>query len=215
MQAVGEHADPYDPGWTRLADARTLESVAAALETRGIGAKLVETRAEALASLTEMIPRGAEVMTGSSRTLDEIGLTEKLKLGQHEWKNLKAEILSEKDPQRQGELRRRSVLSEYFVGSVQAVTQDGEVVVVSASGSQLAAYAFGARNIIWVVGAQKVVGGLDEALRRVKERALPLETERMKGLGYPGSMIGKILLYERASQMQKATLIFVKEPLGF
>ena len=86
---------------------------------------------------------------------------------------------------------------------------------MSASGSQFAAYAFGAKNIIWVVGTQKVVKGLHQAMRRVRERTFPLENERMKGAGYPGSIIGKILLYERASHMQKANLIFVKEPLGF
>ena len=73
----------------------------------------------------------------------------------------------------------------------------------------------GARNIVWVVGTQKVVKGTDEALRRVREHCFPLENERMKGLGYPGSMLGKILLFERSSQMQKANLIFVNEPLGF
>ena len=207
--------NPYDSAWTQLADAQTLENTRAALERRGIHTELVDTRAEALERLTGMIPSGAEVMTGASRTLDEIGFTERLKLGQHGWKNLKAEILSEKDPQKQMELRKDSIFSEYFVGSVQAVTEDGEVVAASASGSQLAAYAFGARNIVWVVGTQKVVKGLDEAIKRVKERAFPLENERMKGLGYPGSMIGKILLFERVSLMQKANLIFVKDPLGF
>lgn len=207
--------NPNDSSWTQLADIQTLENTRAALERRGIHTELVDTSAEALGRLTGMIPSGAEVMTASSRTLDEIGFTEKLKLGQHGWKNVKGEILSEKDPQRQAELRRLSVFSDYFVGSVQAVTEDGEVVAASASGSQLAAYAFGARNIIWVVGMQKVVKGLDEAIKRVNERAFPLENERMKGLGYPGSMIGKILLYERASPMQKANLVFVKESLGF
>jgi hypothetical protein len=207
--------NPHDSSWTQLADVQTLENTRAAVERRGIHAELVDTRAEALERLTGMIPSGAEVMAGASRTLDEIGFTEKLKLGQHGWKNLKAEIFSEKDAQKQAELRRLAVFSEYFVGSVQAVTEDGEVVATSASGSQLAAYAFGAKNIVWVAGTQKVVRGLDEAIKRVKERAFPLENERMKALGYPGSMIGKILLYERASPMQKANLIFVKESLGF
>lgn len=205
----------YDSIWTRLADPKTLENTRAALENRGIHTELVDTRAEALDRLTAMIPSGAEVMAGASRTLDEIGFTDRLKADQHSWKNIKAEILSEKDPQKQMELRRRSVFSEYFLGSVQAVTEDGEIVVASASGSQLAAYAFGARNIIWVVGTQKVAKGLDEAIKRVRQRAFPLEDERMKGLGYPGSMVGKILLFERASPMQKANLIFVKELLGF
>ncbi len=207
--------DSSDSTRTSLAGAQTLEKTRAALESRGIHTELVNTRGEALERLAAMIPSGVEVMTGSSRTLDEIGFTDRLKLGEHGWKNLKAEILSEKDAQKQMELRRRSIFSEYFLGSVQAVTEDGEVVVASASGSQLAAYAFGAKNIIWVVGTQKVVKDLEEAIKRVKERAFPLENERMKGLGYPGSMIGKILLFERVSPMQKANLIFVKESLGF
>lgn len=216
MQSADSAAhDPYNSIWTRLTDGQTLESTRTALERRGIHTELVDSRAEALERSTEMIPRGTEVMTGSSRTLDEIGFTEKLKQEQHAWKNLKAEILSEKDPQKQAELRRRAVFSEYYLGSVQAITEDGEVVVASASGSQVAAYAFGAKNIIWVVGTQKVVKGLDEAIRRVKERCFPLEDERMKGLGYPGSMIGKILLFEKVSPMQKANIIFVREPLGF
>lgn len=213
IQGVGFKQD--DSTWTGLVGGQTLENTRAALEKRGIHTELVGTRAEALERLTAMVPSGAEIMTGSSTTLDEIGFTEKLKLDQHGWKNLKAGILSEKDPQKQMDLRRRATFSEYYLGSVQAVTEEGEVVVASASGSQLAAYAFGARNIVWVVGTQKVVKGTDEALRRVREHCFPLENERMKGLGYPGSMLGKILLFERSSQMQKANLIFVNEPLGF
>ena len=213
MQDIGFKTN--DSSWTRLADEQTLENTRAALEKRGIHTEVAGTKAEALERLTALVPSGAEVMTGSSTTLDEIGFTEKLKLEQHEWKNLKAGILSEKDPGKQMDLRRRATFSEYYVGSAQAVTEEGEVVVASASGSQLAAYAFGAKNIVWVVGTQKVVKGTDEALRRVREHCLPLEIERMKGLGYPGSMIGKILLFERSSPMQKANLIFVNEPLGF
>jgi len=213
MQDIGFKTN--DSSWTRLADEQTLENTRAALEKRGIHTEVAGTKAEALERLTALVPSGAEVMTGSSTTLDEIGFTEKLKLEQHEWKNLKAGILSEKDPGKQMDLRRRATFSEYYVGSAQAVTEEGEVVIASASGSQLAAYAFGAKNIVWVVGTQKVVKGTDEALRRVREHCLPLEIERMKGLGYPGSMIGKILLFERSSPMQKANLIFVNEPLGF
>ena len=141
IQGVGFKQD--DSTWTGLVGGQTLENTRAALEKRGIHTELVGTRAEALERLTAMVPSGAEIMTGSSTTLDEIGFTEKLKLDQHGWKNLKAGILSEKDPQKQMDLRRRATFSEYYLGSVQAVTEEGEVVVASASGSQLAAYAFG------------------------------------------------------------------------
>ena len=77
--------------------------------------------------------------------------------------------MSEKDPVKQREQRIKTTGAEYFVGSVQAVAETGEVVVASATGSQIPAYAFNARNVVWVVGTQKIVPSLEEGLRRVRE----------------------------------------------
>jgi L-lactate utilization protein LutC len=156
-------------------------------------------------------------MTGASTSLDEIGFTELLQSGTHQWKNLKQELMSEKDPAKLRSLRVKATGSEYFIGSVQAVAETGEIVVASASGSQIPAYAFNARNVVWVVGAQKIVRSLEEALRRVREHALPLETSRMKSQGFPGSMIGKILILEREPPQlgRNLTMILVNEKLGF
>jgi hypothetical protein len=89
--------------------------------------------------------------------------------------------------------------------------------VASASGSQIPSYAFTSKNVIWVAGAQKIVRDLDEGLRRVREHSLNLETARMKSLGYPGSMIAKILIVEREPAMlgRKVSMILVNEKLGF
>ena len=198
-----------------MPDQKTVEQTLDALQHRGVRAELVQDRRKALERLVELIPPGAQLMTGGSKTLEAIGLSELLKSGPHGWKNVRAEILAESDPAKQMELRIRSVLSDYFVGSVQAVAQSGEVVIASASGSQLAAYAYGAKNIVWVVGTQKIVPTLEEGLARVREHALPLEDQRMKGLGYPGSFLGKILIFERAGLRGTANLIFVNEQLGF
>jgi hypothetical protein len=201
--------------WTTSVDHETVAKTIAALERRGIHAELVPDRKTALARLTELIPRGAQLMTGASKTLDEIGFLETLKTDAHGWRNVKAEVLAEKDPARQIELRKLSILSEYFVGSVHAVTQEGQVLAASAGGSQLAAYAYGADNVIWVVGIQKIVRSLDDALTRIREHSLPLEDQRMKSLGYPGSFLAKILIVEREDPRHSARLIFVDEPLGF
>ena len=125
--------------------------------------------------------------------------------------------MSEKDPAKQRSLRVMATGAEYFIGSVQAVAETGEVVVVSASGSQIPAYAFNARNIVWVVGTQKIVPSLEEALRRVREHALPLESARMKTQGFPGSIIGKILILEREVPQlgRNLTMILVNQKLGF
>lgn len=186
-----------------------------ALESRGIKAELAENKEAALERLKKIIPAGAEVMTGGSTTLEQIGFVGLLKSGKHPWKNLKDEILAEKDPAKQAELRKRSVTSEYFLGSVHAVTETGEIVVASATGSQIPSYSFTSENVIWVLGTQKIVPNLELGLKRVREHSYPLEDRRMKSIGFGGSAIGKILIFEREIMERKITLIFVNEKLGF
>ena len=161
---------------------------------------------------------GVSLSTGASLTLKEIGFEELLKSGPHPWKNLKAEYLAEKDPALQALLRRQSVLADYFLGSVHAVSQTGEIVIASMTGSQIAPYAYAARNVIWVVGAQKITASLDEAVRRVREYVFPHENKRMleASEGKRGSSIGKLLVFERESPFlnRKISLLFVREITG-
>ncbi len=155
-------------------------------------------------------------MTGSSTTIYQIGLTDQLKSGKHPWKNLKDAILAEKDPAKQTKLRKMSVTSEYFLGSVHAVTETGQIIIVNATGSSIPSNSFSSDNVIWVVGTQKIVPTLEEGFKRVHEYCFPLEDKRMKSIGYPGSTIGKILIFEReTNENRKVTLIFVNEKLGF
>jgi hypothetical protein len=98
---------------------------------------------------------------------------------------------------------------------VHAVTEDGSLIVASASGSQLAPYASGARKAIWVVGAQKVVPDLEAGLRRVRAYSLPREWRRLnEAYGRP-SFIGKILILEREALPERGTVILVHEAIGF
>lgn len=211
------HIAKDQAGWKAIPDRETIEQAMAALNQRNVRAQFATDKKDALARLIGLIPTGAEVMTGSSMTLEQIGFLDMLKSGEHRWKNLKDAILAEKDPAKQLDLRMKGTLSEYFVGSVQAVTQAGEVVIASASGSQISAYAYSAKNVIWIVGAQKIVPTLDEALWRVREYVLPLEDQRMKDAGLPGSFLGKILIFEREASQRKRNidLIFVGQSLGF
>ena len=212
-----ETITPRQENWDSLPNKQTVTRTIEALKNRGINAELVDSPRDALRLIATKIPDGAQIMTGASTTLDEIGFTELLKTGAHKWKNLKQEIMSETDPAKQRSLRIQATGAEYFIGSVQAVAETGEVVVVSASGSQIPAYAFNARNIVWVVGTQKFVPSLEEALRRIREHALPLESARMKTQGFPGSIIGKILILEREVPQlgRNLTMILVNQKLGF
>jgi L-lactate utilization protein LutB len=199
-----------------LASKTIVERTMKALKTRGINPEFVETKKEALSILKELIPAGSEIMTGGSTTLDQIGFTEVLVHGKHPWKNLKDAILKEQDPVIQMELRKKSVTAEYMIGSVHAVVETGEVLIVNASGSSIPAYSFSSDNVIWIVGTQKIVPTVEEGFKRLREYCLPLEDNRMKNLGYAGSTLGKFLLFEKEiNPNRKVTLIFVNEKLGF
>ena len=91
----------------------------------------------------------------------------------------------------------------------------GEVVIASRTGSQVAPYAYSARNVIWVIGAQKIVPTLEEALQRVRMHAFALEDERMKQTGAEGTSIGKILIVENEWRAGRVSIIIVRELLGF
>ena len=193
---------------------RTVEAVNA----RGVHAEQVKTKEAALARVQELIPPGCVVMTGGSVTLRQIGLEGILISGNHPWRNFKADLLAEKDPVKQSAMRQEATLAEFFLGSVNALTESGELVFASGSGSQLPAYAYTSRNVIWVAGTQKIAPTLDDALRRVREYVLPLEDQRQKTIGNKaGSRINKILIIEAepAYLRRNLTLILVNQILGF
>ncbi len=200
-----------------LASIESITRTIAGLPARGMEGISVNTRAEALLKIKELIPAGASVMNGSSWTLEEIGFIDYLKAGTHGWNNLHEAILAEKDPAKQAVLRKQSVLSDYYLGSVHAVAETGELVIASNSGSQLPHLVFTSPNLILVVGAQKITPDLEMAVKRVREHTLPLEDARMKDVGMGGSAISKVLLFEQEPSFmgRKVRVIFVNEKLGF
>jgi hypothetical protein len=128
--------------WTEIPSEEIIKKTIEALEERDVSVEFLKNKEEALRRLKEFIPPGTELTTGSSNTLNEIGFIDLLTSGDHPWNNLKDKIISEKDPVKQAELRRKSVTAEYFLGSVHAVTQSGEIIIASNTGSQLAPYAY-------------------------------------------------------------------------
>lgn len=200
-----------------LANTEAVQKAINALAERGIQAVVVNNRAEAFEKVKSLIPKGASVMNGSSRTLEEIGFIDYLKSGNHGWKNLHEEIIAEKDPAKQAILRKQAVLADYYLGSVHAVAETGQLVIASNSGSQLPHIVSTSLNLVFVVGTQKLTPNLDTALFRVREYVLPLEDKRMKEVGMGGSAISKLLIFEREPVFmgRKVHVIFVNEKLGF
>lgn len=200
-----------------LSDQQTVARTSTALAQRGIESVFVNTRTEALEKIKALIPKGASIMNGSSRTLEEIGFIDYLKSGAHGWKNLHEEILAETDEAKQSELRKQAVSSDYYLGSAHAIAETGEMVFASNSGSQLPHLVFTSPHLILVVGTHKITPHLEEALQRVREYVLPLESQRMKDAGMGGSAISKLLIFEKEPSFmgRKVLVIFVNEKLGF
>ncbi|MEA2304918.1 MAG: hypothetical protein QOH43_2198, partial [Solirubrobacteraceae bacterium] len=103
---------------------------------------------------------------------------------------------------------------DYALGSVHAVTHDGTLVIASASGSQLASYAWGATNVIFVVGAQKLVPALEAAHERIVEHSLKLEDARAYAAYGQHSFIGKVLEI-RQELPGRIHVVLIRQSVGF
>lgn len=198
-------------------DRTRVEQLREAMARRNVAMEYVETGAQALARLKELVPLGVEVMTGSSTTLDQIGFTSWLRElhAQRKVRYFRAEVPHASDPAVRTANRRQATLAPYFLGSVNALTMDGEAVVADQSGSRIGGYVFGAQRVIWVVGINKIVPTLEDAIRRVWEVALPGEDARVRAEGGAGSMVGKLVIFHHEAVPGRIRLILVGEELGF
>ena len=170
-------ATPYVP-----ANAESISRTIAALAARNVEAVLVENGEAALALLKELVPEGSEVFVSTSETLDTIGYTEYMD-GNDRYVNLHDQMVAHTDPVAQREFRRKTTIADYFVGSVQAIAETGEIVVASGSGSQIGAFAYGAKRVIMVAGAQKICPTLADAEARTRGFTLERHDQWLEGRG--------------------------------
>jgi hypothetical protein len=112
------------------------------------------------------------------------------------------------------EIRKLVAAPDFMLGSVQAITDDGALVVVSYSASQIGPYASGAGRVILVVGSQKIVADLDEGMRRAREHVLPYEDASLRvRLGVPTRLAKLLVIYEEP-RPGRMTVVLVREPVG-
>ena len=202
-------ATPYAPA-TADSINRTIEALAA----RNMKAILADTREAALLKLKELVPEGSEVFVSTSETLDTIGYTEHIH-GNDRYINLHDQMLAHTDPASQREFRRKTTIADYFVGSVQAIAETGEIVVASGSGSQIGAFAYGARRVILVAGTQKICPTLADAEARTRGFTLERHDRWLEGRGAAPAPIGKYLVMEHEPVVGRISMILIPESLGW
>jgi len=194
----------------------TIDKTIAALKSHHIDAQFVQTGAEAKELVLSMVPKGAEVMTMTSITLDTIGVA-KILNESSDYNSIREKFMEWGDDKAY-EKRKLGAAPEWAFGSVHAVTEDGRIMVASGTGSQLPAYAYGSLHVIWVVGAQKIVKDFEAGMKRIYDYVLPLESIRAnKAYNITtGSAVNKMLIINNESNANRhLTMIIVGEALGF
>ncbi|MEK7194184.1 MAG: lactate utilization protein [Patescibacteria group bacterium] len=200
-----------------LASTEAVSKTKESLIANGFKVEVVKSGVLALEKIKSMIPKGASVHNGASVTLQEIGYIDYLKGGEHGWRNFHADILAESDAMKQAELRRMSAFSDFYLGSVHALSETGEMVIASNSGSQLPHLAFTSPNLILVVSTHKITPTLTDAVRRLEEHVVPLEDTRAMEAYKVHTQNSKTLILHKENPMMKrsVTVLLVEEKLGF
>jgi L-lactate utilization protein LutC len=197
-----------------VGDDAKVKRTAAALEANGIAARRAAHPGEARKIVLGLIPNGSQVHHGASQSLEVSGIVHEIEESGR-YKPLRPQIWS-MDRKTQGdEIRRLGAAPDVMLGSVHAVTETGTLVAASMSGSQLGPYVSGAGKVILVVGTQKIVPNLEEALRRINEYAFPLEDARAQAAYGIRSAVNKVLIINREVTPGRITVVFVDEVLGF
>jgi acyl-CoA hydrolase len=165
------------------------------------------------AAVLTRIPAGSSVMTNTSVTLDQTGIADAINDG-GPYESARNKMLALDFAAQAQQIRAIRGQPDYALGSVHAITRDGTLVIASASGSQLASYAWGAANVIFVAGAQKLVPTLQAAHERIYQHSLKLEDARAQAAYGQHSQVGKILEIHQELP-GRIHIVLIRQPVGF
>ena len=196
-----------------LPDDTTLAATVVALEEHGFSVDVVDDLDAAREATLARIPRGASVMTNTSVTLQETGIADAIN-GSGAYESARTKMMALDLETQAQEMKAIAGQPDYALGSVHAVTRDGTLVIASASGSQFASYAWGAANVIFVVGAQKLVPDVDAAQERIYQHSLKLEDARAQATYGQHSYVGKVLQIHQELP-GRIHVVIIRQPVGF
>ena len=151
----------------KAANKLKIDTVIKQMEKRGIQGHYCETKEEASKMILSMIPDRSLISWGGSATINALGVKEML--AERDVETI--DPYGTKDPAESFERRRQSLLADYFLMSANAVTMDGELVNIDGTSNRVAALCFGPKKVLVVVGANKLVVNLEDALSRAKSYA--------------------------------------------
>lgn len=196
------------------------QTVIKGLASRNMTGYYAKTKEEALKTALELIPEGSKITKGGSMSVYEIGLADAVKSGNYNYCDRDA--MTEK---REAELFAYD--ADVYLGSVNAMTNDGVLVNIDANSNRVSAYAYGPKKVILIVGMNKVCGDADEALKRARNSAATANVQRF-GVNTPCATTGKcfdckspdticcqFLITRYEKHKDRVHVILVDDVLGF
>lgn len=193
------------------------------LESRNMEGYYAESGEEALKLALDMIPEGSSISWGGSVSIKEIGLQQAVCQGNYK--------IYDRDATNTPEERRQVMIDaygcDYFITSTNAITSTGELVNVDGMANRVSAIAFGPKNVLMIVGMNKVVKSVEDAISRTRNEAAPVNAQRF-GIDTPCVKTGVCFdckspdticcqtLITRYSKIKgRIKVILVNEDLGF
>jgi hypothetical protein len=202
-----------DTNFSEVATNEEITKTTEVLKSNGFAVQVFETKEDAKAAVIDFIPKGSAVYTSTSATLDETGIGEVL--NGPDYISLRDKMMAlAGDPEKKKEMKQVSGTPDYLVSSAHALTSDGKIMIASATGSQIAPESYGANQVVLVVGAQKLVKDLNDGLKRIEERVVPLEDVRALKVYGMHTSFNKLLVLNKETP-GRVTVFIVKEKLGF
>ncbi len=199
--------------FTEPATEAQLTAIAERLRERNFEVVIVDDATQAKAEVMKRLPEGAEVHSAKSKTLEDIGVfAELMETDRYDFLRKKLFKLDRNTQAR--EMRKLVSAPDFELGSVHAITEAGELVEASASGSQMGPYSGSSGQLVLVVGSQKIVKDLDAAMRRIREHVFPYEDARLREQMGVGTKICRVLILEQDYMPGRTTVILVREPVG-
>ena len=199
------------------------ETLVKNLTKRGMGAYYCATKEEALAKALELIPETDVVSWGGSVSVKDIGLLAAIKR-----RNPVIDRDLADTPEEKMELMRNALLCDTFLMSSNAISKDGQLVNIDGNGNRVAALIFGPKQVIMIVGMNKITGTLEGAIDRARHVAAPINAARFPGLSTPCDKLGTCadciapdavccqVVITRVSRIkERIKVILVGENLGF
>jgi len=198
--------------FVKPASEATLEALAERLRARNFEVVILDDGAAAKAEVLARVPPGSQVHTGKSKTLEDIGIFQEF-MENEKYDFIRRRTLKMDRKTQLDEMRKAGAAPDIMVNSAHAVTEAGQIVMTSATGSQIGPIAYGAGKLILVIGSQKVVPDLNTALRRIEDYVIPYEEDRLN-VAHGVAKMNRTLILEGDYAPGRTTIILVRAPIG-